>query len=123
MKSERKKIEDALDKVCSELTIKRDGCCQVCGSMSKLAAHHCYGRRHMSVRWDPDNLITLCWPHHKHFAHGDPVGFATWLSDKIGEPAYQKLKVKARSIVKRSLFDLHFLLSERKKQLLGDRPL
>jgi hypothetical protein len=116
-KTNRKKIEAELDKVCSQLTIQRDKACVRCGSVKALAAHHCFGRRHMSVRWDLDNLVSLCWPCHKNFAHGDPLGFATWLCDKIGMGAYEKLTIKARSICKRTEFDLLYLLSERKKEL------
>ena len=118
-KSDRKKLEAELDKVCSMLVIHRDGLCQKCGSSKALAAHHAFGRRHMSVRWDLDNLVALCWPCHKHFAHGDPLGFATWYCEKIGMGTYEKLTMRARAICKRTEFDLAYLLSERKSALKG----
>ena len=120
-KSNREKIEAELDRVCSQLTIKRDGCCQVgtCGSTQALAAHHCFGRRNMSVRYDLDNLVTLCWPHHRNFAHGNPLGFANWFRDRVGDSFYIALSLRAGFICKRTEFDLLCLLDERKKQLAG----
>ena len=118
-KSNRKKIEAELDRVCSQLTLHRDKMCKRCGSTRILAAHHCFGRRHMSVRWDLDNLICLCWPCHRNFAHGDPLGFATWFEQLVGGTQYAKLSLKAHMVAKRTEFDLAYILSERKKQLEG----
>ena len=116
-KTNRKKIENELDKVCSILAVKRDMGCVRCGSQKGLAAHHCFGRVNKSVRWDLDNLVTLCYPCHRYFAHGNPLGFATWLEGRIGRSKYEQLTLKAKSVCKRTEFDLLFLLSERKKML------
>ena len=51
---------DPLDVLFSRFIRLRDKECQRCGSMRSLQACHMHGRARRSVRWDEDNVCSLC---------------------------------------------------------------
>jgi hypothetical protein len=57
---------------------RRDGRCLVfgCGvrAISQLDAHHIMPRRYHRIRFDPDNLVSLCREHHR-MAHAERAAF------------------------------------------------
>ena len=94
-KTERQKIIKILDKLASEVTYKRaDFKCEKCGRPAK-SAHHLFSRRYISTRWNPDNLLNLCYPCHIHFFHSRIEEARDWLIQRMGEAKYQKLKIQA----------------------------
>jgi hypothetical protein len=60
-KTDRKKLIDRCDDAAREIAKKRaKGRCQYSGCCNKgEEVHHLMSRRHLSVRFDPDNLILL----------------------------------------------------------------
>ena len=97
VKTERQKIIKILDKLASEVIYKRaDFKCEKCGRPAK-SAHHLFSRRYISTRWNPDNLLNLCYPCHIHFFHSRIEEARDWLIQRMGEAKYQKLKIQALS--------------------------
>lgn len=93
----RQKLIRENDKIISLIVRKRDNykCCK-CGKPAN-AVHHIFSRRYFSIRWDPMNLITLCFPHHFYYAHSRPTEFHHWVKKEMGEKAYNLLEIKSRS--------------------------
>ena len=84
--------------------IKQFGCCEVCGKIKPLNAHHFYSRSIRVVRWDVDNGFCLCVGCHvfssKFSAHKTPAEFVEWAIEKRGKSWYDDLKDKKNSIIK-----------------------
>lgn len=72
-------VKKRLDKVLWEQVKERDGGrCVLCGSTSNLGPHHIFSKKmHANLRWEPENLVTLCW-FRCHFGkcHNDGKGYA-----------------------------------------------
>ena len=95
VKTERQKIIKVLDKLASEVTYQRAGFqCEKCGKPAK-SAHHVFSRRYIVTRWNPDNLLNLCYSCHFHFFHSRVEEARDWLIRRMGEAKYQKLKIQA----------------------------
>lgn len=110
----KKQIKKLLDKAWS-LKIRSTGKCAKCGKTSYLNAHHIYGRRMLSVRWDLDNGICLCSGCHTlcaDSAHQDPMDFYDFIVDLKGEEWLNDLRLKAHAVKKWSLEELEELLGE-----------
>ena len=75
--------------------------CQVVYPMGSrgLECAHIYGRRHKSVRWDPDNAVSLCTRCHMDFT-GEPVSFTQWITNLLGEGHMSLLLEKKNQILK-----------------------
>lgn len=78
------KLKKLMDKLCSHIVIKRDGCCVMCGKTPNLNAHHAIIRKAQSLwtKWLPRNLITLCWDCHFNYVHGQRADYK-WLKEYI----------------------------------------
>ena len=99
-----KKPNKALIKKCDELwglaVRGRDKeTCQSCWRPGNNP-HHIFGRRYHSVRHDLQNGITLCWACHHHKAHGDPKLFRDFIIKRMGQKAFNQLKVRTYAITK-----------------------
>ena len=105
-KPNKKRIENMLDHAWSEFVHKRDKFCQKCGGRGGLQAHHAFGRRNTATRWDVENGVLLCHPHHHYWAHRDSAGFAWWFANKIGEAQYMRLAEAHVQIYKPSIDEL-----------------
>ena len=57
---------------------------------------HIIPRSHFNTRWDLDNLITLCWNCHFNWAHKNPLEFAEFVKEKLGEKKYNDLKIRGQ---------------------------
>lgn len=64
-----------------------------------LQCAHVVSRRYLATRWDPSNAVALCRRHHMQFTQ-DPLGWDDWVSERIGQEAYEKLKRRAREVTK-----------------------
>ena len=115
MKSETKKINDKLDKAWSA-SIRSVNRCEYCGKRESLNAHHIFGRKNLSVRWDLNNGVCLCAGCHvfnTHFsAHQTPTLFTEWIINRNGQGWHDELKLKAHSTLKLSLLDKKQILHE-----------
>ena len=66
----------------AKLAKERDGCCIHCGSTYSLEAHHIIPRSFIEVRYDLNNIITLCFNCH-YKVHNIPE-FKQMLYNKLG---------------------------------------
>ncbi len=92
MNSKQKKD---LDKLFSLVIRERDDyTCQKCGTQNKhVQCAHIFSRSNLSVRWELDNGITLCYYCHLNWAHRNPVEFTEWAEDYLGLDKWDTLKV------------------------------
>lgn len=109
-KSTRAVLEKRLDKAWSEYVRNRDSSCQKCGGFGTVSAHHAFGRRHLSIRWDVINGVGLCYPCHIHWAHRDPAGFAVWFENHVGIDQYSRLSEVHCQVAKHTIDDLERML-------------
>lgn len=93
-----------LDKLVSE-KVRARGECAWCKKNEGLECCHIFSRRYRSVRWEWDNLLCLCHNHH-FYSHSNPVLFAEFVKEYLGQEKYVALKQKARMIKKWTLQDL-----------------
>jgi len=94
-KSERKKLVEALDSLASKLCRSRvGGICEHCGKEANQA-HHYFGRRKYSTRWEMDNLVSLCWACHRYWAHPDYESCRDYLISRIGQERFDELKLQS----------------------------
>lgn len=72
----RKKLDDILRVQIRE----RDGNrCQKCGRTNGLGISHVFPKgRYAALRWEPANLMLLCWFCHGHWWHLHPVESGEW---------------------------------------------
>jgi hypothetical protein len=93
-----KKKNNKLWKEVRQECISRDGGCIICGSKKgdtyvnkkgkkikvTLSAHHLIPREIKELKYDLDNLVTLCPTHHKYSleisAHRNPLLFHHWMA-------------------------------------------
>lgn len=86
--------------------IRADYTCEHCGiyipegERQNAQCAHIIGRKHKSVRHDPDNAICLCGKCHSVFTD-DPLAFARWLNEYIGHGLYELLQEKKNRIMKK----------------------
>jgi len=91
-----KGIDGKLDKAWSE-NVRSYGRCEVCGRTGLLNAHHIFGRRNRTLRWELRNGVCLCFSHHKgqpQSAHEDPEWFREWLLENRTEDYLYLVKKK-----------------------------
>ena len=107
MKIKRTKLDD----LASRYTRWRDGWqCQRCGSVfttgdKGLHVHHYYSRRKLSVRWDNDNLVSVCYGCHS-WLHGHPIEHVQFIEKRLGKEKMEALRVRANMIGKKPDFEL-----------------
>ena len=58
--------------------------CEICGKQP-TSAHHAFSRTAQSTRCDLDNGVNLCYRHHVHWAHKEPILFTEWFKKKLGK--------------------------------------
>ena len=95
------KLKAKLDIIFSLRVRERDGFkCQKCGKVQKHnhCAHIC-SRNNLSVRYELDNAVCLCYYCHLMRAHREPVEFVLWVKNKIGEILFEKLRNQSQIII------------------------
>ncbi len=120
-KSPKSKLKKALDKLWSEI-VRSGGECEFCGSIAYLNAHHHYGRRAESTRWDIDNGICLCPKCHVYSsvfsAHQTPADFVKWIEKKRGKPWATRLRKKHSKIKSYTIEELEKTFEELERKLI-----
>lgn len=121
----RKRTKKSIGKSCDDLWSKciraRDVKCIKCGKPS-TEAHHIFGRRNKSTRWDLRNGIGLCSYCHVFDKHGfeqaphDSVN-VDLLYEKFGAKTMAEIDEKTYQITKHSLEDLLEIEKELKHNL------
>lgn len=119
MNKKRRKIIDRLDTLISKIVRDRDRHCMDCGMFPgrgyvQLTHAHIFPRDNMSVRFDLENGITLCFPCHRYWQE-HPVLFLKWMIRRMGMERYEVLERKARTIEGFSEWRLKSLYQELKK--------
>lgn len=111
-------IVKKLDKVFSQYIRLRDAMpngvfrCISCGrilSISQADAGHYHSRRHMSTRFDEDNVNAECRACNR-FSSEHLIGYRERLIGKIGLQRFQLLEVRANETKKWSCFELEVLI-------------
>jgi len=97
--SERKRLENKLDKLFRDAVRTRDKwTCTVCGKYYEpptkaLHCSHFIGRAERATRWDLLNADAHCYYHHSQFEQ-HPHKFTEWKKEKIGLLAYDDLVLR-----------------------------
>ena len=95
------------------------GKCDKCGSRLKVQCAHVFSRHNMSVRWDFDNALPLCWRCHFWWAHKEPIQFNDFVAKKLGAIHFNLLKARVLRIKKWEQWELLALRDELKHKLRG----
>ena len=103
--TDRKKLENELDKLFSQAVIARDGKCKISGSDDRLTVHHIRSRRHTITRWNLDNGICLSWKVHS-LQKFNPELFHDKIIECIGQKEYDRLKEISNMTYKFSIDEL-----------------
>lgn len=77
-----RKLEDKAWELMSRYIRLKDGRCVRCGSTERNQVHHVFSRRYKVVKFDEDNLITLCHKCHTYAEYNEAV-FNLWFEDKF----------------------------------------
>jgi len=114
-RSEKKILSDELDHLGSQVCRKQwQGYCALCGNPGNQQ-HHYFGKRaYPWLRWDPDNLVWLCWQCHicriHHEAETERARDA--IIKRIGQDGFDRLKERSVKHQKLSLTDLDVIKAE-----------
>ena len=115
-KVSRKSLVRKLDKLVSQIVIKRDGGkCVVCGSSKQLGAGHLFSRSHYSTRWDLTNVFCQCWACNFRHKIGDPLVYYNWFWLKFNRNKFETLYNRWKTVKKFSNKDLEQLYERLKK--------
>lgn len=123
-KSSRSKKIDKLDRVFSEFIRKRDSKdgvfkCISCGKIKPYAqadAGHYFSRRHLSTRFDEDNVHAEC-SYCNRFNAEHLEYYRVNLIKKIGENAFNMLKIRSTMQSKLSEFEIEVLIKHYKERI------
>ena len=102
-------LKRKLDKAVSEIVRSR-GKCEHCERTENLQCAHIISRTNLNLRWNLQNLLCLCPNCHINFAHKNPLMFAEWVKEYLGEAKYHALKVGSWQIKKWSIDEMSTLL-------------
>jgi hypothetical protein len=104
----KKKAWDA----CSKYVRAKTTNCEHCKKQGNLQAHHYFGRRKLSTMFDENNLVVVCWACHLHWAHQFPEECRDLLIARIGQEAFDTLKLKSNQHRKYTKEDLVLIRKE-----------
>lgn len=85
---------------------KNNWTCQKCkkyypeGHRQGLHCSHFFSRRHQSTRYYSKNATAHCFSCHQHLG-GNPIEFAQWIEEYLGEGEYEDLIKRKNTICKR----------------------
>jgi 5-methylcytosine-specific restriction endonuclease McrA len=71
-----------IDNLFSKVVRQRDKQCQRCGTTENLQCSHVLPRTFISVRWNPENAIALCYRCHIYWWHKYPHEAVAWFDAK-----------------------------------------
>jgi len=91
-KPSKKTLRRKADTLFSKITRKKHPKCQRCGKPA-TQIHHIYSRRHLTIRYDEDNVISCCSSCH-FFVHQNPLDFTEWITQVRGKVWRENLKEK-----------------------------
>lgn len=76
--------------------------CQVCGRVDEggLQVHHIFGRRFENTRYEPDNIVTVCFSCHRKF-HENPAFAVDFMKNRLGIERFNTLSIQANAYKKK----------------------
>ena len=94
MKKIRRPSETLMKRLRAQACFTRDGHkCLKCGTTGGLSPSHIYPQgRYSKMKWEIDNVKTLCWACHLHFWHGNPLEAREWLHRTLPAERLDKIK-------------------------------
>lgn len=97
LESQRKDIEENLDKVFSEYIKKKFGYqCVLTGEKRNATIFHVLGRaRFPNIKYDEDNVFLVARREHEMYHEADPMRFIRWYLDTFGEERLRALRERA----------------------------
>lgn len=114
--TDRKKLENQLDKLFSQAVIARDKKCKVSGSEERLTVHHIRSRSHKITRWNLENGICLSWRVH-FLQKANPELFHDKIIECIGQKEYDRIKKLSGMTYKWSLEELERIKEQLKEAI------
>lgn len=119
---------DKADKTFSYYIRLRDGECVRCKSLVKINlesglpkshhASHYYGRGKESVRFDGENVDTLCFGCHQEWGSDDREAYREFKLNQLGERGFNALMVRASTFKKKDRKMEHIIAKELLKSVL-----
>ena len=99
MKFNLAKTKRKLDRLFSGYVLARDKrICQWCGKTDgKMDCAHIIPRNILSLRWTPENAVTLCFRCHQIEWHTNPLAAVRWLESRYGSELVNKLLADSTS--------------------------
>lgn len=110
-------LRNKLDKILS-LIVRGRGKCARCGNKQNLQCCHIFSRSYLGLRWLLENVLCLCAGCH-FWGHANPILFAEWVREFLGEEKYEDLKEARNQITKYTLEDLQIKYQVLKELLEG----
>lgn len=93
----RTQLKKKADILFSKWIRARDRKCLMCGKTTNLQCAHIITRANLTLRYAPDNAVTLCWGCHIQKWHRSPLEGVTWFQTKF--PARYKWLMKTKNFV------------------------
>lgn len=114
----RKVLIQKMDTLIRDVVRERDDwTCQRCGSKRKTnQVSHFWSRRHISTRWDLDNLDILCGGCHRYWEPDKAGEYRDFKIKQLGQRKYDTLEMKYRTITKWPTIDLEILYEQMKRE-------
>lgn len=115
--------KSVLEKLLHEAVLLRDNNrCRWCGGNSNLQAAHIFPKgTYPKMRYNLNNVLTLCYRCHFHKWHKNPIEAGEWIRQELGLDSYNQLRLRA-NYVDKTPFDYRltkvFLENEIKKYAL-----
>lgn len=102
MKIKRQKgLKGKCDEIFGKI-IRSKGACERCGRRPpdvQLQTAHIISRRYSATRTDENNAFCLCAADHRYYTDW-PKEFSDFVTEKLGDENYQRLKAKAQAVTK-----------------------
>jgi 5-methylcytosine-specific restriction endonuclease McrA len=102
--------ETELKRLRAQACFKRDGGrCLKCGATGGLSPSHIYPQgRYSRMKWELDNVKTLCWACHLTFWHGQPMLSRDWIKTVVSTARLARLKKMSQdnNLPKPDLFEV-----------------
>jgi len=111
----RKRLVKELDKIVSQIVIKRDEKCVTCGSKEQLTCGHIFSRSHYSTRWNLKNCHAQCWPCNYKYKMQDTIFYYNWYVNTFGLDEAKALYEEWKTIRKFTDLQLQELIIELNK--------
>lgn len=114
-KISRKGLIKKLDHLVTQILLKKEGKCVICGSKEQLGAGHIFSRTHLATRFDIEdrgNVHIQCWPHNFKHSNYSTYEYNTWYVKKFGQKAFDDLYQRWNQVTKLKDFQLQILREE-----------